>query len=406
MKYMVWSYGTETQRLLELGLLQISDIVAFIDTQKRGETEFGVEIVSPQQGLKKLCDVEYVLVTVRRDVVKREIYAQALTLGYPDEKILFVYNICHFAKVHEQSDINLQKISLNLPLEQMKQMKQKQQMAIDSVRPFTPFVSLEFDGLRFIFRSSDTAIPSAMIQNQAVYSKLEMEFCLQNCQALGMTMDKGIFLEIGANVGTTTIYMHKRLGRAWRYYAFEPMEENYRLLQVNCLLNDCADIVCENNGITDSAGEMCFLFNTDNSGGSGVDQGKRRQMMHMVNERMVHCTTVDDYLDAKNISAEEIRLIWIDVEGHEPAVISGGKKTFQLSPAPCYLEFNYQEYEEQGSFKRFVSDLREIYDKFICYEQFEKGWKTPRSVKELEYLADELRSYNPYGNIFLWKDGK
>ncbi len=407
MKYMVWSYGYETQRLLELGLLQISDIVAFIDVQKRGKTEFGVEIVSPQQGLKKLRDVECVLVTVRRDVVKREIYAQALTLGYPDEKILFVYNICNFAKVHEQNEANLQKISSGLPLEQMKQMKQEQQMAIDSVRPFMPFVSLEFDGLQFIFRSRDIAIPSAMIQNQAVYPKLEMEFCLQNCQMLGRAMDKGIFLEIGANVGTTTLYMHNRLGREWRYYAFEPMEENYKLLQVNCLLNNCADIICENKGVTDSVGgQMCFYFNTDNSGGSGVVTGNQKKKSHMVNERIVNCTTVDNYLDEKNISAEEVGLVWIDVEGHEPAVISGGKKTFQFSLAPCYLEFNYQDYEKQGTLKSFVRDLQDIYDKFICYEQFEKGWKKPRPVAELEQLADELRNYVPHGNIILWKDGK
>lgn len=403
MKYMVWGYGWESQRLLELGFLQAENIVAFIDVRKVGMTESGIKIVSPQQGLTMLNKADRVLIPVRHDVVKREIYAQALTLGYRDEKLLFLYNTCDFAKVHEQVDADLEKIAAGLSVEKR---KQDQQLAMDLVRPFMPFVSLEFDGLRFIFASEDEIITHSMVQDQATFPKAEMEFCLRKCQEIGMTMEKGIFLEVGANVGTTTLYMHKRLGKTWKYYAFEPMEENFKLLQVNCLLNGCQDIVCENKGITDhTGGQMRFLFDEYNSGGSGVDIKSRRQSPHMVNPRMVSCTTVDDYLAVKAISYQNVRLIWIDVQGHEPNVVAGAKKTLRSSGAPCYLEFNYQDYEELGTLRDFVQDLQTIYDKFICYEQYENGRTTARPVSELDQLADELRDCVPFGNIFLWKDG-
>ena len=179
MKYMVWGYGWEAQRLLKLGFLQDEDIVAFIDVKKVGMTDSGIKIVSPKQGLSMVNKVDRVLIPVRHDVVKREIYTQALKLGYRDEKLLFLYNTCDFARVHEQVEADLEKIALGLSVEKR---KQDQQLAMDFVRPFMPFVSLEFDGLRFIFASEDEIITHSMVQDQATFPKAEMEFCLRKCR--------------------------------------------------------------------------------------------------------------------------------------------------------------------------------------------------------------------------------
>lgn len=89
-----------------------------------------------------MAEVDYVLVLASSVKARRSIYQQAMKLGYPDEKMIFVYNtITHMEleKIHAQSDDALRKISSRLYEEQLRaeQIEKSKQLTIACVSDAT-----------------------------------------------------------------------------------------------------------------------------------------------------------------------------------------------------------------------------------------------------------------------------
>lgn len=58
--------------------------------------------------------VDYVLVTASNLEARQSIYRQAIRLGYPDKKLLFIHNDVmelQLGKIHEQDDSILQELA-------------------------------------------------------------------------------------------------------------------------------------------------------------------------------------------------------------------------------------------------------------------------------------------------------
>ena len=101
----------------------------------------------------------------------------------------------------------------------------------DQVRGHMPYLSTECDGLYFLYNRTDLLIPNAMSFYKSTWSRAEMLFFWREAPR----RDKGIFLDIGANIGTTAIYFRKKLAPDLNYIAFEPVRENVKVLKINCI---------------------------------------------------------------------------------------------------------------------------------------------------------------------------
>ena len=270
--------------------------------------------------------------------------------------------------------------------------------AWDYGRVLMPVISVETDGLTFLFNGKDNSMSKSMFLSGETYPKSQMDFCLMMLKKRGVfdLQKKRIFLEIGANVGTTTLYMKKKLGNNWDALAFEPMTENYRLLQAAIALNGMRGITCENLGISDKPENLDFGYVVDNPGGSGADQ-----LNGLINFRSVSCTTIDDYVQKNALHPADIGFIWMDTEAHEAYAVDGGMKVLKDSPALMFLEYNPSFYKKQGTEKSIVSNLSEVYTHFVCYEQIKNGRADLRPICDLVKIAGE-QSYNQC-NILLWK---
>lgn len=137
-------------------------------------------------------------------------------------------------------------------------------------------------------------------------------------------------LEIGANIGTTTIPLVTVHGVSY-VHAFEPGPANYRLLQRNIVANELSHVVTARPvAISHEVGVLPFVASARNAGSSHV-AGER-------NERTleVPCVTIDSLFREDVVRRARLGLVWIDVEGHEAAVLAGATS---LTGVPIVMEY-------------------------------------------------------------------
>ncbi len=257
-------------------------------------------------------------------------------------------------------------------------------------RDVMPCISLQLEHVKFIFDHNDNLIPNEMIGYGKVYSKDEMCFFYE----MAPKMEGGFFLDIGANVGTTSIYFKKNICGSLKYIAFEPLKENYKYLKMNCILNDCEDIKAENIGMSNTDGQKRMFVFDGAFGSSMVSDGSEAS-------DLCEFTTLDQYIQRNQLSADDIGYLWVDVQCHELEVLEGAKKTLTDSRASLFIEFNVGVYREEGKCEKFLGILKDIYSKFICYEQYANGRKEVRAIEELFELPKEINA--PFCNILLMK---
>ncbi len=122
--------------------------------------------------------------------------------------------------------------------------------------------------------------------------------------------DNAVVLDIGANIGSHTIYWALRR-KAKKVYSFEPFLETYNILEKNIELNNLSNVVeIYNYGLSD---EPCVTrvdkYAKCNIGGTSFVKDNTG-------------TYVFRPLDSMKIT-DKIDLIKIDVEGHEIETLNG-----------------------------------------------------------------------------------
>ena len=95
------------------------------------------------------------------------------------------------------------------------------------------------DGLHYVATSQDTMIMKNMYTNRRTWAEEDMNM-FQALAKMFYNVDdsEGLFLDLGANIGTTGIYFTKILAPNLKLLAFEPDTENFKLLRTNLILND------------------------------------------------------------------------------------------------------------------------------------------------------------------------
>jgi len=143
-----------------------------------------------------------------------------------------------------------------------------------------------------------------------------------------------IVLDIGANTGVYAL-IAKTENPNSQVVAFEPSNKIFPKLEANIKLNDI-DIRCEQIALSNS-NRMQTFYDIDSAefpSSASLSASKEKYRIpgrEDIVEYEVQCFTIDHYL-AKN-SIENVDLIKIDVELHEPEVFEGFKQLQKFRPA-------------------------------------------------------------------------
>jgi FkbM family methyltransferase len=172
-----------------------------------------------------------------------------------------------------------------------------------------------------------------LISNAVKNNGYEIEVYALSHKILEKHQD-GVVLDIGANMGTFSVPLAKNNPR-FTFHAFEPQRIVYYQLCANTFINGLDNLHCHQFGLSDKRDRFQMVvpdYATEaNIGAFSVDKETRKNDYECNTEGMEETMVIFPLDDGQHAN---VRLIKIDVEGHELEVIKGGIKTIKNNNYP------------------------------------------------------------------------
>jgi FkbM family methyltransferase len=145
-----------------------------------------------------------------------------------------------------------------------------------------------------------------------------------------------VFVDVGANTGFYTVLAAKAVGSEGHVYAIEPAPPTAGLLRRNVALNDVADRVTVVEAAAGSESGVATLYGRPEGHDMTSSLVRRAdQAASAVTETEVPVRPIAEFLEPEHRAA--VRLVKIDVEGHEDAAIRGLDPLFAAGVRPTIL---------------------------------------------------------------------
>jgi len=200
-----------------------------------------------------------------------------------------------------------------------------------------------------------------------------------------------VFVDVGANIGTQTIYALVADDFA-RAVAIEPAPENLTLIQINVALNGLTDRVAIVGRAAGATPERRSLsFHRQNAGRHSL-LGRLIPFFEHEGSIDVDVEPVDSILERHAVQPDDVGLVLIDVEGFEPEVIAGLPLLLEAR-VPLFVEFNTNVYGTEPT-RRLLSLLGKHYG--LVYSPGARGL-APREFE----IAEIDERYLPGDLLFL-----
>ena len=128
-------------------------------------------------------------------------------------------------------------------------------------------------------------------------------------------------VDVGANKGAYLHWMRQAVGPTGSVHAFEPQPGLARYLETVRRRMGWDNVSVREMALSDSAGRrVLHVPGWENSPGASLE---KTESMSAARDREVEVDTLDHQLEG----AKRIRLVKVDVEGHELAVLRGAQRT-------------------------------------------------------------------------------
>lgn len=224
---------------------------------------------------------------------------------------------------------------------------------------------------------------------------------LEILDELGLPWRGHTFLDIGANIGTTSIAL---LRRGFSHgHAFEPEPFNYRLLQANLALNGFLErCQTERVALSETEGTAAMEIDRSNLGDHRIGNPRGETAVRLRSEDKGKPTSVpvkplDWFVTVGDIGIDDVALIWVDVQGHEAAVFAGGMKVFDKG-IPLFIEYWPYGLRTGGGLDEFEAAAKRHYRWFIDIRAHEadvrSGLRPIETISELRKVYDQGPSWS------------
>ena len=177
-----------------------------------------------------------------------------------------------------------------------------------------------------------------------------------------------VILDIGANLGSETVGFSDIVGPNGAVYAFEPFPPNLERLRVNAKDVKYGNVIVSPLALSDFKGSVQFAPPSQDNSGSGHllrDGGEDVRSAPSGSPLEVSCATLDSLLPQL---VRPPRLVVVDAEGHEAAILRGAEEMLASHQPVIVLEVlgellahaGTTPEEVAGHLRRFDYDLFEI----------------------------------------------
>jgi FkbM family methyltransferase len=260
----------------------------------------------------------------------------------------------------------------------------------------------------FTFHSRDRSIGRNLFINREFDLKF-VEETIALLVRIGLLKASGnpLLLDIGGNIGTVCVPLVARnvFKSAW---AFEPDPTNLRLLRQNIGQNRLENrIQVHSCALSNEEGECELLLSNENYGDhrlrTGNDPGGSGTHDQSVK---VPLKTLDNVLSAAGVKPQEISLIWLDVQGHEPEVLEGASEVLS-GGVPIVLEFWPEVLRKRGG-PVVEGYLNRLKSHFSAFYDLSKPHESSRAVTSLDDLMKMglTGNRNEYTDLLLLPTGR
>lgn len=219
--------------------------------------------------------------------------------AFPPGKLTsrFLKKACEKYAAHKESQLDLKKYIKNFPL---------QQYSLHSVNTFA----------KFYIDDNNDLIKSLLTQD------IRWEENLTGLMSQYVRKNSNV-LDIGAHIGTHTLYFAQLLAGQGTVWSFEPQKKLFVELNANLAANQTRNVKTFRYAVGEKSGATEMNPPTQgNEGATSIGKGGDKTTL----------VTIDS-LKIKNVS-----FIKIDVEGFEDEVINGASKTIQESKPAILVE--------------------------------------------------------------------
>ena len=152
-------------------------------------------------------------------------------------------------------------------------------------------------------------------------------------------------LDCGANVGLHTCALARRVGPLGRVVAVEPVDELAERLERNAELNGLANVEVVRAGVSSEAGRARMFVPPP--GATNQGEASLHDRGNGGIERDIAVTTVDTLVDERRL--DRLRLVKVDVEGHEVAVLRGARTTLRGLRPVVVFEYDPEAWRAAGA---------------------------------------------------------
>jgi len=222
------------------------------------------------------------------------------------------------------------------------------------------FSKIERNGYRLYFHP--TALSATLWEDPT--ARIEDERVLEMILKPG-----GVFVDVGANIGTLSLKAGSIVGPRGRVVAIEAHPKTYKYLIKNVQLNSFRNIECIESAVGASETTM---------GISDRYSDDQNQVVEAASDLKVNLKPLDALLN--HLGLPQIDLLKIDVEGFEEQVLLGAKATLQSAKA-MYIEINPQAL---AKYKTSFSVIRSLLPEFQFFKVGPEG-----------HLKAVVRDYHP-----------
>lgn len=167
---------------------------------------------------------------------------------------------------------------------------------------------------------------------------------------LEQDLDGKLAVDIGANRGIYSYWMHKKVGPNGKVVGFEPQPEMIKALEQLKNSFKLSNFTIVHSGLSTEPGELQLVRRPDHWGGASFEREPTGDEESMI----VPVTTLDQH--AQEHFDRPVSFIKCDVEGHEPMVFQGAERVLREDRPTLLFECHERQLAD-GSFFAYLEGL-------------------------------------------------
>lgn len=253
---------------------------------------------------------------------------------------------------------------------------------LDNLGQIVAYVGVNLQVTVYFFDPRDTKSGQTFFIEQSVRrDQAQLRRAVDLLDSVGALPNRDLFLDVGAHIGTTTIYAVRHLSFAGAL-AIEPAVENVLLLRLSTVANGIDHMVRVVQAAVSDETAVAVM----DVGGAGSEYHRIEVAAEPPLARLVPTMTLDQLVADGSLDPDRLSLVWMDIEGYEGNALLGASRLL-ANRVPIVMEACPKKLERAGMLHR----IREIVSGHYTHVydlRSQKDSATFRPVEEIDDLID------------------